>query len=105
MKKNILLVGITIHVAALSMCAADAHAIAGDDKDNTTDDTPVETMTLRESVVNAHFANRNRTALRLAIIDEEQLRNRGAARTYPNSSRDCQDFMPLRNQAVMVMLN
>ena len=83
MKKNILLLGITIHVAALAMYAADAHAIAGDDKDNASDGTPVETMTLRESVVNAHFANRNRTALRLAVIDEEQLRDRGAVRTYP----------------------
>lgn len=83
MKKNILLMGITIHVAALVMCAADAHAAAGNGKDNTTDDTPVETLTLRESVVNAHFANQNRTALRLAVIDEKQLRDRGAMRTYP----------------------
>ena len=75
--------GITIHVAALAMCAADAHAAAGNGKDNTTDDTPVETLTLRESVVNAHFANQNRTALRLAVIDEKQLRDRGAMRTYP----------------------
>ena len=83
MKKNFLLMGITIHVAALAMCAADAHAAAGNGKDNTTDDTPVETLTLRESVVNAHFANQNRTALRLAVIDEKQLRDRGAMRTYP----------------------
>ena len=30
MKKNILLMGITIHVAALSVCAADVHVFAAD---------------------------------------------------------------------------
>lgn len=30
MKKNILLMGITIHVAALSVCAADVHVFDGD---------------------------------------------------------------------------
>ena len=75
MKKNILLMGITIHVAALSVCAADVHVPDGD--------LPTETLTLRESVVNAYFANQNRSALRLAVIDEKQLRDRGASRTYP----------------------
>ena len=75
MKKNILLMGITIHVAALAVCAADVHVPDGD--------LPTETLTLRESVVNAYFANQNRSALRLAVIDEKQLRDRGASRTYP----------------------
>ena len=67
--------GITIHVAALAVCAADVHVPDGD--------LPTETLTLRESVVNAYFANQNRSALRLAVIDEKQLRDRGASRTYP----------------------
>ena len=75
MKKNILLMGITIHVAALAVCAADVHVPDGD--------LPTKTLTLRESVVNAYFANQNRSALRLAVIDEKQLRDRGASRTYP----------------------
>lgn len=117
MKKNILLMGITIHVAALSVCVADVHVFAADnapgiagisavdknsvsgrssDKDNVNakvtiheenvsenEEVPTEILTLRESIVNAYFANQNRTALRLAVIDEKQLRDRGASRTYP----------------------
>ena len=117
MKKNILLMGITIHVAALAVCAADVHVFAADnapgiagisavdknsvsgrssDKDNVNakvtiheenvsenEEVPTEILTLRESIVNAYFANQNRSALRLAVIDEKQLRDRGASRTYP----------------------
>ena len=101
MKKNILLMGITIHVAALAVCAADVHVFAADnapgiagisavdknsvsgrssDKDNVNakvtiheenvsenEEVPTEILTLRESIVNAYFANQNRSALRAAI--------------------------------------
>ena len=69
MKKNILLMGITILAAARTMCAADAHDL--------------DTLSIQETVVNANFAHPSRSALRLATVDEEKLRQRGASRTYP----------------------
>ena len=100
MKKNILLMGITILAAARTMCAADVHDFSCDGEK-----TPVfsadeaassqsaggrefpeygaDTLTLRTVVVNANLAQPSRSALRLATIDEEKLRQRGASRTYP----------------------
>ncbi len=100
MKKNILLMGITILAAARTMCAADVHDFACDGEK-----TPVfnadgavpsqnvatigfsenvaDTLTLRTAVVNANFAHPSRSALRLATVDEEKLRQRGTSRTYP----------------------
>ncbi len=100
MKKVILLMGITILAAARTMCAADVHDFAGDgektspfsadgsvpSQDADGHEFPeyaADTLTLRTAVVNANFAHPGRSALRLATVSEEKLRQRGASRTYP----------------------
>ena len=130
MKKNFILMGITILIATPAVCATDVHtnvrngvkeavrtesdasrASTGLNGALTKIGTPTETanetlakkealmdsvnydpnystenettLNLREAVINAYFANQNRTALRLVTIDEKQLRDRGASRTYP----------------------
>lgn len=100
MRKNILLMGITILAAAQVVSAADVHELAGDglktsifntDEAMPSGDVPIEypldTLSIRETVVNANFASPNRSALRLATVDERQLRQRGASRTYPELLR------------------
>lgn len=89
MKKNFILMGITILMATPAVCATDVHGnVKNGDKaavktESEKNDTPETTLNLREAVINAYFANQNRTALRLVTIDEKQLRDRGASRTYP----------------------
>ena len=122
MKKNFILMGITILMATPAVCATDVHGnVRNGDKaavktesdasraskrandaltnnasyesekndaltnpvNDFPEDTPETTLNLREAVINAYFANQNRTALRLVTIDEKQLRDRGASRTYP----------------------
>ena len=81
--------GITILMATPAVCATDVHGnVKNGDKaavktESEKNDTPETTLNLREAVINAYFANQNRTALRLVTIDEKQLRDRGASRTYP----------------------
>ena len=63
--------GITILAAARATCTADVHGSAAD------------TLSIQTAVVNANFADQSRSALRLATVGEEKLRQRGASRTYP----------------------
>lgn len=42
-----------------------------------------DTLNLQASIVKAYFASESRSALRLATIDEQKLRLRGASRTFP----------------------
>lgn len=42
-----------------------------------------DTLNLQASIVKAYFASESRSSLRLATIDEQKLRLRGASRTFP----------------------
>ena len=42
-----------------------------------------DTLNLQASIVKAYFASESRSALRLATIDEQKLRLRGASHTFP----------------------
>ena len=78
------LVGITI-LAGLhaSVCSAtDVHEPSASQMKSISD-----TLSLNESAVSAHFANVSRSSLRLVTVSDEQLRLRGASKTYPELLR------------------
>ena len=95
MKTHLILVGIAILLSALYVPAADVpETISHPSHANvsvlqsimTSSDYPTirqDTLTLQEVTVQASFSPLSHSPLRLKTIDEQELRSRAAARTYP----------------------